>query len=810
MANRIAAGSGNFLTAATWQVADTTMLKVNGTTATNVTNSALDSAAYTPGAITVDGILLNMALRVAAPTGTMTVILRNSTDSTNVKTVTINNSDLPAMGTSADAPGCWLFFKFDASTTLVAGKSYKVRLQSSVTSQCRLYAGASNDWNCALRTTTTGAPGANDRLFIQGEYTGAGASTALTVTMDNNDATDYGKIDISHDGTLIYSVAGNTQLRTSGVLNIWTDGNLSIGTVGAVVPAGTTAILEFDCTSSVEFGLRQGVGATVIMQGADKTVAWSLLTANAAAGATSLTINDSVGATWENGDLIALASTTRTVAQTETKALSAAGSTVTLTIAALTNAHSGTSPTQAEVGNLTRNVKIRPTGAYATYFYSNGITDIDWTEIIDVGSATANKRGIDVGTGAALNFNMQYSAIRNTATFASSVAMLPAGLNVAATFVFSNNVVYGVAQGFVNTATENTSWTAQNNLFLKNTSDHIVWLNDVAGTFSANIASSASRGIFLFDSIAITSMTLVTHSNAMQGVSIGIYGVNGTIADIDSWYNNGAGISFDTDGTSLDAPLTFSAGSVFGNTDANIQFNTGIDWGGELTFQNFTIDSDATFSTNYGLKFSAPAFYPRINFENCSFGATTAHAVADIRMNSASQSAYLRAFFDNCVLASTEISQQSGMTTESFIRSNRHDQTDSNWKYFMKYGTIQYDGTTAPVSMKYTPIHATNKLAPLRGDGFIVAVNDGDTVTASVKIYKSAAWNGNQPRLMVRKNVGMGIASDTVLDTATVGTETEETLTGTTAAVGMDGCLELYVDVDGTAGTCSVYTFTVL
>jgi hypothetical protein len=95
-----------------------------------------------------------------------------------------------------------------------------------------------------------------------------------------------------------------------------------------------------------------------------------------------------------------------------------------------------------------------------------------------------------------------------------------------------------------------------------------------------------------------------------------------------------------------------------------------------------------------------------------------------------------------------------------------------------------------------------------------VAVDDGGTITINVYVRKSvagdgAAYNGNQPRLIVRKNLACGITSDTVLDTMTAAAGSWEQLTGTTAAVDADGALEFVVDCDGTTGWINVDDWSV-
>jgi hypothetical protein len=118
---------------------------------------------------------------------------------------------------------------------------------------------------------------------------------------------------------------------------------------------------------------------------------------------------------WLSGDVVALASTTRTAAECEVASLAsnAGASTLTYNLYPV-NARSGTSPTQAEVILLTRNVRVRSTSAtLMTYVQikSGAVVDIDWAEFYYLGTRPRAKRGIDVevNTTAATNFSMQFS-----------------------------------------------------------------------------------------------------------------------------------------------------------------------------------------------------------------------------------------------------------------------------------------------------------------------------------------------------------------------------------------------------------------
>jgi len=165
---------------------------------------------------------------------------------------------------------------------------------------------------------------------------------------------------------------------------------------------------------------------------------------------------------------------------------------------------------------------------------------------------------------------------------------------------------------------------------------------------------------------------------------------------------------------------------------------------------------------------------------------------------------------NNCKLgASTEVSTQSNLSPRGIVTSQRHDQTDGDHRYWKTYGSGRTDSTiynTAAPSERLTPSNASNKVQT--GSRY-VAVDDAGTKTISVYVRKSqagdgAAYNGNQPRLVVKRNDALGITADTVLDTMTAAVGTWEQLSGTTAAATDDGAFEVVVDCDGTTGWINV------
>jgi hypothetical protein len=115
--------------------------------------------------------------------------------------------------------------------------------------------------------------------------------------------------------------------------------------------------------------------------------------------------------------------------------------------------------------------------------------------------------------------------------------------------------------------------------------------------------------------------------------------------------------------------------------------------------------------------------------------------------------------------------------------------------------------------MRLTPNSASYKL---ESGSFKVNVNAGQTITPSVYVRKStvasggALYNGNQPRLILKRNDAIGVTADVVIDTMTLGAvATWEQLTAACpAAATENGVAEFVIDCDGTAGFVNVDDFS--
>lgn len=827
MATYISKATGNFTASGTWSPLSTVSAaeldSEAGSTAS--TTSYVYSATFTPAATNVDGVAVKVAARVASPSGTISITLANNTSAgTREGTTTINVSDLDSNGNG------WYFFKFGSAVSPNGTDVYKIGFKTSVTGEATLYRDSTaGNWSRMVRLTSAGStPTTSDKLMVMGEWTAAASLTSFTVTMDETATTSYGPtvsggppqgLTVNKGGTLSYSTSIAAYLKLKGILAVYGGATFNIGTSGARIGSSSSAILEFDSAANVDSGLNVFPGATFNAYGNNgRTVVSTLMTADKAAAATVIVLSATTG--WANSDVLCFAATTRTASECESKTISTVDSSTQVTLTAgLTNAHSGTSPTQAEVGNLTRNVKVRGVSASLqgyVVFQTTSTVVCNYVEFTQLGSATANKRGIDAQTTTG-SCSITYCSIHDS-TVASSVGILISG-SASNNVTFSNNVTYNIASTHFIVAATTGTWTVDSNLFVRNTdaATSMASLADSGGVYTNNTSVGATAHGIAFSEAASTIGTCsgnTSHSNTSTGLVTAAAMNGGTITSLTSWRNTSFGIQVSNSASKL----TFDTATLFGNGTNNII----IAGCHAISFLSVTASGDTTFSTASGVTTSAGTPATDIVFENCNFGTVTGIKTAHTQDINVAIT-YQTLTFRNCILASTtEVASQSNMLAGSYIRSQKHDQTAGNHKTWTKYGTISTDTTLFDItpSLRLTPNNASNKLVTdgtsvADGSGaHFVAVANGGTVTVSVKIRESVvgdgtAYNGNRARLIVRKNVAAGISADSTLATATISSNGAwETVSGTTAAVTDDAVLAFVVDCDGTTGWLNVDTWT--
>lgn len=857
MATLISCASGNFTTSTTWALVDSTSLLDSEANSTASTTSYVYSSTFTPGAITVDGIAVKIASRTSSVTGTVSIELFNNTDTVSVASLTINSSDIPVTGGATYNRG-WIFFKFGSPQLLIAGKAYKVGFKTSVTGEVTLYRDATaGNWSRLLRTTTTQAAVAGDQLHIMGEFTAAATFNTITVTMDNTATTSFGStsftqsITVNDNSVLTWGVtaATNYYLKWKGIFAIFDGGTVNVGTSGSRMPSSSTAVLEMDSTVNVDSGISTFYGSTFNAYGAARTNAYTLLTADKSSTATVLSVGSTTD--WANSDTIAIASTTRTSSQCESKTISTVDSSTQVTLTAgLTNAHSGSAPIQAEVINLTRNVKIRgiSTSLQGYIVVNNPVStfNANGVEFYQLGSATSSKRGIDIGTGTLSatsgTCNIQYCSIHDF-TVASSL-----GINLTSSsssppdnITISNNSFYNNNLQHFSMTASNILPTIENNVFMLNASTTTSMMqittnckfnnNRIIGSNNSTASSFGGLNVIFSSNNAYTKQTEtwsnnVVHSNALTGVVLsGVFGI--TFDGWDIWRNGDRGVGFGS--AFSNANLAFTNCNFFGNANSNIATDIASTsaWAiANIKFYNCTFSGDSTFSTTNGFRLSQSSLgsgisLSKITFDTCLFSPTTGIKAAHTNDFNFTTLNSLQPYIDIRLIntkldAATEILNQSSIHTDSTISSQKHDQIVGNHKTWRKEGTITIDTSIfddSP-SLRMTPNGTGNLESRGYAGGFYIPVNSGQSISPSVKIRKSSladgvAYVGSQPRLLVKQNNALGVSADTYIATGSnASSGAWETIQGTTPIATDDGAFELAVDCSGFVGWVNIDTWS--
>ncbi len=845
MATLQSIGNGNFTDANTWYTVNATSFLNNVTATTNVTTTPQNSTSFTPGAITVAGVTIQIGGMVASPTGTFTVEIWNATSLAVVAgtTVTINTADLPSTLGSVGIRGIgWAYFRFASPVTLLAGTLYAVRLTSSVTSQVQVFASATTNWSRGLVTTATASPAVTDILLVTGAYTGAGTSVTSLVTMDNTTSTAFGDIYVATGGTLAYGTSASTSynLRLTGNFYVTMGGTLNMGTLGTPIPSTSTAIMEFNVASSGQYGLLIG-GGTTETYGMVKTP-FVRLGADAAAGATTVTL-DSTPTGWSQNDNIGFPSTTTTATQAEVRVLGAtvSSSSAVVTVA-LTNAHGGNSTTlvQGHVCNLSRNVRIQSVSATLTAVVringSNTSVSFNYTLFLMMGATTA-------ATGAISLFGSNNSSlcvvvvsncvIYQTTPLAAGQGFIQGTTGLSATFpcsyTFNNNVIWGILQTPISITSTTAGalstriWT--NNLFVRSGSATI---ND---WFALGTGTIFTSGVGSGMNLSITATTFPTgtvsnwdnmefYSNATNGFVISGAVVVTATSSVTAVFNNWTAWRNTSNLRISDiflpharSILKFNNMRLFGNTsgqgqlaiyaiqNATIDFVNSYFWGGTTLTAQLGV---------YGPGIGTPVIIDSVFFTDCTFGRDHLGNVSNFSTAIFSINTFRGAnniIVKNPTMSGTIVSRTT--TTRDWgyasgvILYNLNNVAGDNYIY-TNSSTISNDTSifkTSSPSTRITPVAVggTTPSTTVR-----VPIETGQTCTISVWVRKSTAYNGSQPFLMWRYNPITGNNDNTIVATMTVGVDTWEQLSYTTPTMTNDCVLEFIVVCDGSAGWINI------
>lgn len=655
------------------------------------------------------------------------------------------------------------------------------------------------------------------------------STSSLIVTAQNAANVDCG-LEIGALGVVTFTGATKTTLQTK-----LTSGNGGLCSTNGTAVTGLEGQAFTGLTGTINingspFTISSVTDATHLTltgsAGVQTTVPW-----NHPGTATVANVGAATG--WNNGDLLCFASTTRTPGDCESKVISSSASlAVTLTVA-LANYHSAdTSPNdiRAEVGNLTRNIVIQGnTSSLGSYININATASVTlrYVEFTKLGSATTNKRGIDVATITGL-FDMQFCSIHDC-TVASSIGVNISGA-ASNNVTVSNNVTYNVANIHINIANATSNVLMfDSNLLVRNTDNvQIITSADVGATFTNNIAVGAvNNGIAISEANQIGTFSgNVAHSGTLVGISLGFLRGIGSIGSNTSWRNTGGGVQF----TGLLGSQTFAAWTTFGNSGQSLNW---LGAAGRVTLQSWDMRAGVNLTTVGGILLNS-ANYLAMLLESCVFGGGgQTHSTGDITVTTIGN--YNVVALNSTFNSTTIVANQSNMQPYSYIASLCHNTTAGRHLAYMGEALLASDAViydTSP-SLRITPIaSASPALRPAEssvpGQGFPVYVANGNAAVVSVKVRKSVvgdgtAYNGNAPRLWVRRNVAAGIAADTLLATdggtgsasTTWGSGgTAEILTAILPTITGDCRLDLYVDsgvgVASPTGWFNIDTWVVL
>lgn len=615
-------------------------------------------------------------------------------------------------------------------------------------------------WSAGASWTGAAVPVEGDTVIVQNGDT---ITIDQNITVGADSAT--AAIDVSSGGKLeiLSTVAADYTLTCKGDLKTSVGGTIEIGTVANPIPAARIFTVKLNYSAALAEGKYGFINnGDIILQGASKTP-HTLLTSDLSATGTVWTVGDTTG--WEVGDKVAIASTTRTYTEHEQEVIQSVDSGTQITcVAGVTHAHSGTSPTQAEVISLTRNIVITSYNtSYRGYVYCvlGSTSNVDYVEFYMIGYNATYKHGIEIRTTAADATSFVYCSI-----WGKAASNYPFYLYNAQNVTVNNCVIYNTDEEFRNTAGYDQVIT--DNVLMGIEGEGLYMSGGVDFILTGNrITSCKSWGIYLYSCyVGLQFSDNITHSNYLGINCTGLIGV--TLSDINSWRNTYYGILMASGSYNLDN-LT-----VFGNGAQNIYLNAAM-----ITSGYWVCDSDPSYTTNYGMIIHGICIIHHI--EDTLFGNTTPHNVADIYCENNS---YLNAIFINSIFGSTtKIYNINNSLPGSYIQCEDIGQVAYADKAWYRNGIVVREGTTYKYGSYSTRFdYQANNAEWLEYDTYI-PVKDGEQIIVSAWLRKNASYtDANIPKLTIS---GQGITEDSDHMSDVTDTWERVTVTGTPTRTGL-------------------------
>lgn len=776
MPNLALASSGNSVDSI-WALIDpTSYVFSSSNNGTAIANTALFSATFTPGAITIDGIALY--LYSTSGNGTFTVGLAQGGVDVPGTVVTVNISDLN-MNAALNQSG-WFFFKFTVPVTLLAATAYTIKAITTAVSVTILYVTSTNNWCRFLRTTTRQNITVGDKIHVQGEYISPGVSNTFALNWNHTTNIVLSTIHLSRLAIFNWeTIAGTYYLNTNDEIRFGKDAIFNLGSADSPYSANAEIIFTASATSTTANLKTYSTTSSINIYGGEKK-AIAIGQTGIVIGATNITVDNATG--WLVGDQIVITQTSRFSGTYESELRTITGiSGNTVTVAATTYAHD----LYTVIVNLTRNVKIH--GASSTlrgaiFLYTTNTT-IRNVEFYYMGNSSNGALSIVIGNGSLTSsINIQNNG------FYDCVYPLYIGGTIYNILIEQNAIFRSYSYGIQYQGSTSSPTTV-----------NFIW-NVVIGV-------QANGHNYIFGS-ALKNINVL--SNFSINAGIGYYGFYVSSVTIDSTFNfngniassNYHGLYFGDMGAggpvainkhksarnmSNDVLIATQTGGCSITFDSLITYggNYGVEIGnfnGNITFNKWTALLDPTYAGIFTLCQTQNYYWNKVTLVDCDLQTT------NTSINTYSPYyAYVECY--NTTMSGKVYTYASTSYQPPQVFSFNHQRVVgayTSWKgiYRMINDNTVYEGTPSVfnLSFNFLVVPAPPDFTTTFGS-FKVAANAGELINCSIKARKSITadgenYTGQQPELILKQNYDAGIMNDAVLATGITANGNWETLIG--------------------------------
>lgn len=429
MAYKVAAASGSWSTAATWNSVTNTPTQ-HATTSIAITGTGVFSATYTAPSTSdqATGVMVHVT---TVGTGTLVATLQEDLLGTSSWA---NTAATVSVSIGSSTANTWVWLKYTSAYTFAttgAGR-YRVKLNTSGATGSNNVAADSGGSNFGYLATDnrTGAPASTDDIKLGGD----GSLGSLTLTVDGSRTIGSGTltglaaarsltkaIDVGKNSILSLDTSANSSLQIKGIVHVNSTGEWRQGTAASPVGSAFTNTVTWDMTSASatgDYGLAIGTAGKFVLQGTPKS-STSLWKASYVSGSgttlSPLVVGSAVD--WAVGDEIMI-TPTGAASETEYKFIKTKNSATSYVLADTAGgAESGlanTHTTDAFVINIERNVLWTSNSTTKAWYFVNlnntaGNVDIDWARFRYTGSGVGGREGFLGQGGASADVALDYS-----------------------------------------------------------------------------------------------------------------------------------------------------------------------------------------------------------------------------------------------------------------------------------------------------------------------------------------------------------------------------------------------------------------